>query len=47
MRLKIEYDAKYFRLLYYFDSKKTAAETHRFILEIYSESVSSVKTYKY
>jgi len=35
-------------LLYYFDSKKkTAAETHRFISETYSEFAPSVKTCQY
>jgi len=34
-------------LFYCFNSKKTAADAHRFISEIYSESASSVKTCEY
>jgi transposase len=49
MRLKMERDKDHFRhlLLYCFDSKKTAAEAHRFISETYSKHAPSVKTCEY
>jgi len=37
----------YHLLFHCFDSKKTVIKIHRFILEIYSESVLSVKTCEY
>lgn len=48
MRLKMD-DKEHFRhvLLYCFDSKKTAAEAHRYISETYSESAPSIKTCEY
>ena len=45
----MERDKYHFRhlLLFYFDSKKTAAEAHREISEIYGESTTSKSTCKY
>lgn len=49
VRSKMERSKEHFRhlLLYCFDSKKTAAEAHRFISETYSESAPSIKTCEY
>jgi len=50
VRLKTKHDKKHFHhlLFHCFDSKKkTVIKAYRFILEIYSESILSVKTCKY